>query len=184
MPKEFLHEVVKKREESSSHDVMREYMRQSYERMTRDATMAYATDPWSSSDSPNIRGTHVFAADGRYVPTAASIPEHLSITPQARMNAQAMFSVDYADERHHVARFVIQAESSRSFRRTDVHIGDVPNNLQSAGARTTMARHAYELLHQHGCYPDYNVTNVSEVTNGIFITYRCASCNSGFTLGY
>lgn len=185
MPKEFLHEVVKKRERSIESVISHDAIRRQYEQMVRStgiaATLA-ATDPWSQATGYGYSSDYARAEDGwligqRLISTDRSSNPIVELMTPERVEGHATMS-GMPSLSANVVEFNLRADASRGFRRTDVRIGGVPNSLLDRIVVGQMLRHAHAMLHNHSCFPDYNVTGTRSVSSAI--EYSCAWCRQRF----
>lgn len=175
MSKEFLHTLVREREERSSLRIPEPRM----------------TTPWPVPRA-NVRDGRLWTYVNPEPSNLLPIPEHMGIPPWARVHppytgvesppleggVNGVFRVDTQGVPH---------IRERHFARTYLLIGNVPSEHWTGNFASFVGRHCLALITQHSCYPDYNVTNIIGASfNGSqyqAVTYRCAWCDAGFTLG-
>ena len=186
MPKEFLHEVVKKRESGIEHIISADMVRRQYEQLARSAIDSAvtidATDPWSYATGYGFSSDYARAEDGwligqRLISTDRSSNPIVELMTPERVEGNATMS-GMPSLSANVVEFNLGADASRCFRRTDVRIGGVPNSLLDRIVVGQMLRHAHAMLHNHSCFPDYNVTGTRSVSSAI--EYSCAWCRQRF----
>ena len=169
MTREFLHEVVKRREDPWQVPRPRVSM-SAHDFITRGAPMPYV-------DGSRVISSIPIAPMG----LAELQPAHIEIPARAR-TATAMVMPRGSSDRLLAFEFVV-IHDQRDYRRTNTVIGDIPTELINDTRSARMLRmHAYALVENHGCYPDYNVTNTTYRDEQLFaISYGCASCGRRFS---
>lgn len=174
MTKEFLHTLVRDREERSS---------------GRTFTVPAPRLTDFGAPRAQVRGGILYTD---YAPPAEQeVPQHMEMpawvrTTRAYVEGQIHPSTNGGVGVLLTATGGVPEVRERHFARTDVRIGNVATRDWHSRFATVIERHALTLITRHHCFPDYNITNIARADNPDryqVVTYRCAWCNNGFSLG-
>lgn len=176
MAKEFLHTLVREREERSGRSIF-----------TVPSPRMYG------SDAPRARVDRglLYAPNNPEPSDVSPLPLHMEIPAWARID-RAYVGVDTAPASPYNGVFRVDAGNvqqvrERHFHRTYLLIGNVPDMHWHSRFAGVISMHSLALITQHNCYPDYNIRAIigtgTNNDNYQAVTYRCAWCDDAFTLG-
>lgn len=174
MTREFLHEVVKQRErftipQPTAYRSITDTLQSTYSRL------------YGGGPMPYINGATVVSATPRPVPSGGQ-PHHIEIPSRARTATVNIGQLGTTVNEEMALEFRFMNDE-RTYHRTNTIIGSIPSTMSGSMREARMlSLHAYALVENHGCYPDYNVTGTTYTNNELFaISYACAHCGTRFS---
>jgi hypothetical protein len=195
MEKEFLHHVARERTERRF-TVPSPRMTESSGMYATTATTTYTYTPTSfgSTRRDNSEVTARIEQGTTLVPPADRLQSGnatrsasndvigIVTSPEARMAMSPIFCEDRGLEAWIAG---VSINVSNFYRRSNVRIGRIPMSMYSSISAQILSRAGYDLLHNHGCFPDYNLTGSAEHTERsapAWFNVSCAWCGQRFTV--
>lgn len=191
MEKEFLHHVARERTERMTIPTPRMTLPSEYYTTTTTFTYGTGLGPTRRSNSEVTarieRGMILVppadrVQSGNDTRSASNDVIGIVTSPEARM---AMSYVSCEDRSGDAWVVGVSVNVSNFYRRGNVRIGRIPMSMYSNNSAQILSRAGYDLLHNHGCFPDYNFTGSAEHTERsapAWFNVSCAWCGQRFTV--